>query len=511
MKYRVVIGALLVECNHFGGIPTDLDSFKRTQYITGSDVLEIRDGTLGGYADVFDKHADELELIPTIAATACPGGPVTLDAYDTIKQQILTGIRHALDDGPIAGVLLALHGAAAVDGIPDLEGDLLYEVRNVVGDDVAVVGTLDLHAYMTEQMVSNADVLVAWDTYPHRDAFETGQRGASALMDIVHGSLNPCMAMGITPVLVGAINGTTDGEGPFADTMRLAKQIESREDVYMTSAFLVHPYLDAPHMGGGGLVITNGDPKLACELAEEITEYYWSRRHDLEPELIDVERAIEKGLAHDGTVVLVETSDCCGGGAAGDSVQLLPHLMALPTDVESVIPVVDSHVAAECHDRNVGDSIEISIGFRHDPSWGKPLPISGVITQLNNGMFTYRGGIWDKCDGQMGLSAVIQVGGLHICVASHPTYEWCGEQYDAFEIDVSRMKFIIAKNPMNYGMAFSDCSELMMVLDTRGPTPATCRHLPFKRITTPAFPWQDDFDDHVSLLTNSRSNDSMGT
>ncbi|MCH2361302.1 MAG: M81 family metallopeptidase [Pirellulales bacterium] len=502
MKQRIVIGALLVECNHFGGIPTDLNSFKRTQYITGQDVLEIADGTLGGYYDVLSPRAGDIEVIPTIAATACPGGPVTTRAYSAIKQQILTGISEAISEGPVAGVLLALHGAAAVDGIPDLEGDLLESVRDLIGADVALVATLDLHAYMTEQMVSNSDVLVAWDTYPHRDAFETGQRGATALLDIVDGNLIPCMAMGITPVLVGAINGTTEGEGPFADTMRLAKRIEKRDDVYMTSAFLVHPYLDAPNMGGGGLVITNDDPDLACELATEITEYYWSRRHDLEPELIGVESAIERSLAHDGSVVLVETSDCCGGGAAGDSVQLLPHLMALPADIHSVIPVVDAHVAAECHKHSVGDEIMIEIGFRHDPDWGDPVPVCGTIIQLNDGVFTYRGGIWDRCEGHMGSSAVIKVGGVHVCVATHPTYEWCGEQYDAFEIDVSQMKIIVAKNPMNYGMAFSDYSDLMMVLDTRGPTPATCRHLPFQRITRPAFPWQDDFDEHNKVLAN---------
>jgi len=502
MKHRIVIGALLVECNHFGGIPTDLSSFKRTQYIRGPDVLGITDGPLGGYYDVLKPRIDDVDLIPTIAATACPGGPVTKHAYEAIKQQILNGISEAITVGPVAGVLLALHGAAAVDGIPDLEGDLLESVRELIGSDVALVATLDLHAYMTEQMVSNADVLVAWDTYPHRDAFETGQRGATALLDIIDGKLTPCMAMGITPVLVGAINGTTDGQGPFADTMRLAKRIETRDDVYMTSAFLVHPYLDAPNMGGGGLVITNGNKELASELATQVTEYYWSRRHDLEPELISIESAIERSLAHDGTVVLVETSDCCGGGAAGDSIQLLPYLMDLPAEIQSVYPVVDAHVAAECHKHSVGDEITIDIGFRHDPDWGESLPIHGTIIQLNDGVFTYRGGIWDKCEGHMGASAVIKVGGVHVCVATHPTYEWCGEQYDAFGIHVSNMKIIVAKNPMNYGMAFSACSDLMMVLDTRGPTPATCRHLPFQRITQPSFPWQDDFDEHIKVLTN---------
>ena len=141
-------------------------------------------------------------------------------------------------------------------------------------------------------------------------------RGARAMRDILTGKLKPTMAMGLAPVLVGAINGTTDGDGPFAKTMQLAKRMESRSEVYSTSAFLVHPYLDAPGMGGGGLVITDGNQLLADELAREIAEFYWEQRDSLEPEIFEIEDAIQFGLANDGPVVLVETADCCGGGAA---------------------------------------------------------------------------------------------------------------------------------------------------------------------------------------------------
>ena len=63
MKQRIVIGALLVECNHFGGIPTDLNSFKRTQYITGQDVLEIADGTLGGRFKIVSHREMALQSV----------------------------------------------------------------------------------------------------------------------------------------------------------------------------------------------------------------------------------------------------------------------------------------------------------------------------------------------------------------------------------------------------------------------------------------------------------------
>ena len=500
MPFHVAIGALLVECNHFGGIPTDLESFKRTQYLLDDDLLQLNDGTIGGYLEVLAQQ-DEVTVVPTVAATACPGGLVTDVAYGHIKKAFLSRIQAAQQRGELDGVLLALHGSAASESHYDLEGDILQAVHEQVGGNVPIVATLDLHAHITQQMLDYSDVLIAWETYPHRDARETGMRGAQAIADILHGKLKPTMAMGIAPVLVGAINGTTDGEGPFAETMQLAKRMETQQGVYSTSAFLVHPYLDAPKMGGGGLVVTHDDQPLADKLAAEIASYYWDQRVALEPELFQIDDAIEFGVANEGTVVLVETADCCGGGAAGDSVQLLPALLELGDQISSVLPVVDRQAAAACHEAGVGAELELEIGHAHDPKWGQPVSIKVKVLNLTDGKFTYRGGIWDSCEGNMGLAAVVKAAGVQICLASFPTYEWCGEQYPALGIDVARAKFVVAKNPMNYRMAFEHCSQLFMVLDTRGPTPATCKHLPYSHSLRPAFPWDPEIESPVRVLS----------
>lgn len=501
MPYQIAVGALLVECNHFGGIPTDLESFRRTQYLTGNELLALNDGTLGGYFEVLCKPESEFQVVPTLAATACPGGLVTDEAYAQIKKTMLSAIAATQKKGDLDGVLLALHGSAASESLCDLEGDLLAAVRRLVGPAIPIVATLDLHAHITQEMIDHSDVLIAWETYPHRDAWETGMRGAKAIADILSGHLNPTMAMGVAPVLVGAINGTTEGAGPFAATMKLAKQIESRSDVYSTSAFLVHPYLDAPEMGGGGLVVTNGNQERAEEFAKQIAEFYWEQRFALEPELFEISDAIQLGMASEGPVVLVETADCCGGGAAGDSVQLLPSLMELGSDVLSLLPVVDEQAAAECHAAGMGAVLRLELGHHHDPKWGEPCSVEAEVVNLTEGVFVYQGGIWDGCEGSMGPAAVVKVAGVYICIASFPTYEWCGEQYLSLGIDVAEMKFIVAKNPMNYRMAFEYCSELFMVLNTRGPTPATCKHLPYTQKIRPAFPWDVAFTNPIRILS----------
>ena len=291
-KHRVALGAIFTECNQFGGEPIDLSWFERYELRRGREVLAAEDGVAGGMLSVLAARG--VEVAPLLFASTCPGGPLTRACYDPLKEELLTRLNEAL---PVDGVLMPLHGAAAVEGGVDLEGDLLAAVRDVVGDAVPIVATLDLHAHISAQMMRAADGLVAWETYPHRDAFSTGERGARLLCDTLAGACKPAMAMAKVPVLTGAIHGSTEDDDPFAQVMALAKAGEQRDGILSTSAILVHPYLDFAGMGSGGLVIADGDFAKAEALARELATAYWERRFALEPELYAPEDAVRAGLA----------------------------------------------------------------------------------------------------------------------------------------------------------------------------------------------------------------------
>jgi microcystin degradation protein MlrC len=390
---------------------------------------------------------------------------------------------------PVDGVLLPLHGAAAAEDVGDLEGDLLAAVRAKIGPNVPVVVTLDLHADVTEPMVRCADAILAWETYPHRDTFETGVRGARMLFDILDGKCRPAMAMAKVPVLVSAIRGNTEGEGPFADVMRFAKSREGKAGVLSTSVFLVHPYLDLPGMGGGGLAVVDGDLDKAQSLACEIAMRYWERRKDLEPQLFSPAEAIARGLEIEGgPVLLVETADCCGGGAAGDSVASLRALLGANVDQRSLVPVVDPTVADLCHRLGPGREVTTELGHQVDPQWGKPIPIHATVLTLSDGRFVYSGGVWAGQEGNMGPSAVLQAGAVQILVTSRATYDWMDEQFRCAGLDVRRAKFVVVKNPMNYRMAYAGITRAAFVLDTPGPTPPTMRHYGYRKRQRPYYP-----------------------
>jgi len=481
---RIAVGAIFTECNQFGGEPIDLSWFERYELRRGAEILDADSGVVGGMLGVLRDRG--MEIVPLLYASTCPGGPLTKACYDLLKGELLTRLE---EDLPVDAVLLPLHGAAAVEGGIDLEGDIIGEVRAIVGDAIPIVATLDLHAHISPEMVRGADGLVAWETYPHQDAFSTGERGARLLCDMLAGLCKPAMVMAKVPVLTGAIHGSTEDDDPFAQVMRIAKQHEGHDGIVSANVILVHPYLDFAGMGSGGLVIADGDFAKAETLARRLADEYWQRRLQLEPEMLTPEVAVQAGLElPDGPVVLVEAADCCGGGAVGDSVATLAALMAVDLHGPALVPVVDAEAAEACHRVGVGAEIELQLGHRHDSRWGQPIQVQGRVLRLSDGRFCYRGGIWEGIEGEMGPTAVLAMGHIQVLIASHPTYEWDNEQFASLEMDAASAHFIVAKNPMNYRMAYGEFSKAIYVLDTPGPTPATVRHFPFVHRQRPFFP-----------------------
>src|SRR3712207_3423668 len=170
MRPRVAAAQISHETNVFSAVRTDLAAFEAAGLDRGEAILPKARGTnsaFGGFATGAAEH--DLDLIPLLSVWATPSGLVTRDAIETLETMLVEELRRALADGPLAGVLLALHGAMVTECDEDGDAHILETVRAIVGADVPVVATLDLHANISARMVRAADVLIGYDTYPHVD------------------------------------------------------------------------------------------------------------------------------------------------------------------------------------------------------------------------------------------------------------------------------------------------------------------------------------------------------
>src|SRR5712675_2048055 len=180
---RIAVGGFLHETNTFAPTKAVYGAFVQgggwPPMLQGPKLLEkMRNVNVGMAGFVEAAEANGWELLPTIWCAASPSAHVTTDAYERVAQAIVDGIKAA---GAIDGVYLDLHGAMVAEHIDDGEGEILARVRKVIGKELPLVVSLDLHANVTSEMVEHADALIAYRTYPHVDMAATGRAAARHL------------------------------------------------------------------------------------------------------------------------------------------------------------------------------------------------------------------------------------------------------------------------------------------------------------------------------------------
>src|SRR6202051_3901432 len=180
---RIAVGGFLHETNTFAPTKALYADFVHgggwPAMVQGLDVLKtIRNINVGLAGFIEQAETSGWELVPTIFCAASPSAHVTEDAFERIVKVMVDGIRAA---GPLDAVYLDLHGAMVNEHLDDGEGEVLKRVRQVIGKDLPLVVSLDLHANVTPAMVEHADALIAYRTYPHVDMADTGRAAARHL------------------------------------------------------------------------------------------------------------------------------------------------------------------------------------------------------------------------------------------------------------------------------------------------------------------------------------------
>ena len=68
-------------------------------------------------------------------------------------------------------------------------------------------------------------------------------------------------------------------------------------------------------MGSSVIAVTDNNPKLAQQLADELAGYLWTNREAFAGDFISVDQALEKAADLRGPVCLLDMGDNVGGGS----------------------------------------------------------------------------------------------------------------------------------------------------------------------------------------------------
>jgi microcystin degradation protein MlrC len=502
---RIGVGGISLESNDFVPFTAELTDFTEAGFLAEGEAIFGLTGSEVEIAGALERLQQEhgVTVVPLLAARGVSSGRLSRPAYARLRGGLLDALRASL---PLDGVYLFLHGSMEAVGEDDPESDLTLAVRELVGSDVPVVVSCDLHANVNCCMVEATDAILGYEHYPHDDTRQTGARSAELLLRIARREVRPAMAQAKLSLLLTAFKSTTLSETPFSQLMARAKALERDPRVLSASVFLVGSYIDAPDVGCSTLVVTDGDLERAREEARRLALDFWNRRFDFEVESHSVREALRCGRQVDGgPVLLLDTADTTGGGAAGDTIGLVRGLLEEGVTEPSLVMVVDPEAAAACHRAGVGAELELEVGHKRDPRWGEPLRLRGRVEQLSDGRFRYRGGILGGVEVSMGASAVLTIGTIRLLIMSVPTYDWGDDQYRALGLDPASAKFVGVKNMMNFRFGYGDVMKAAFVLDLPGPTPPDMRSLPFQRLRRPVFPLDRELEDPgLAIATAAR-------
>lgn len=440
---------------------------------------------MAGALSVFATAAD-VTVVPAFSARAITSGGVLVGAdFTRLAHEFLDAIRAA---PPVDGVYFSMHGAMAAENELDPEGYLLAETRRILGEQIPIVLSLDLHGILTDRMLRHSDAVVLYHTYPHVDFADTGARAAHALLKILRGEARPVTAVVPIPALVRGNELITE-TGLIGGMIRHAQAVEASPGGLSAGMFIGNPFTDVPELRSNSIVVTDGDEDRAVREAVKMAEDFWAVHTHLQQPLISLEEAVARTKAATGTVILTDAADATSSGASGDSNAILAALMAAGYAGRALVPLVDPPAVDAAMAAGIGATIDISLGGVLDSRRFAPLPVSARVRMLGDGLFPSEsnGALWFA-----GRSALLAVGEHAVIVTSRPVSLYDRSLFYAFGQDPQLFDAVVVKSPHCQPHMFAAWAAEVLNVDAPGSTSANLQSLGHTFCARPIFPLDDD-------------------
>jgi len=493
MTFRVLTGLFGHESNAFSILPTTRENFQNYLLAFGDDVPAAIEGAQiepTGTEQAAKDHG--WDLVRTVVAWATPSGPISRDAWETGSSAIYDAAR---TQGPFDGVLINLHGAMASIDYNDAEGELLKGLREIIGPDVPVTITLDLHANVTTLMTEHTDIMCAYRTYPHIDQVATSKRAAAVLDRTMRGEVKPYVFTARRDTIEGLDDGRTTTDNPMTTLLARADKLEAENDgVLLVSIHAGFTPADLEEAGPTVCVTGDGNHARYKAIAEDYMDYVWETRHfdsntylSVDETISEIHRMMADGPGK-GPIVVADFSDNPGSGAYGDSTFLLKGLLDAGIQNACFGTICDAGAAAELIKAGEGNQVTVMLGGKSDPTFGAPIEISGTVTKITNGTYVALGPRWKGVTHNMGPTAILKSGGMEIVVVSNRLQLTEIEAFTHADIDPSTHDVVIVKSMQHFRAAFQLIAREVLICDAGALSSKDIAKLPFTKLRRPIFP-----------------------
>ncbi len=483
---RIAVGGFLHESHSFAPRPTTYADFLQPgglpPFTAGAgliDAMRPRSVPLAGAIGVAEDAG--VDLVPLAWGFANPAGPVQDEAFERIAARICAPLSIALDEGTLDGIYLDLHGAAVVESYPDAEAELLRRVRAIAGAGMPLTISLDPHANLTEAMVRLADATVPFRTYPHVDMKYAGAQAMRLLLARIARGIPWARAFRTLDFWI-PLGSQCTLMPPMQPVMTERAALNERPGVAELAFCFGFPYAD--FAGCGSAIAAYADSQAtADEAADTLLAFVNAREatfvQDTLPSAQAVAEARQIAAGASKPVVLADTQDNPGGGGHGDTTELLSELVHQRAKGAVVCLINDAESVAACIRAGVGGTASLSLGGKSD---GMPYACTARVEKLANGVFTLTGPMGAGNPGNIGPTALIDIDGVRVIVASRKMQALDQAILRHVGIEPADCPIIALKSSVHFRADFGPIAERIIVAIAPGPVVADPAILNFQHV-----------------------------
>lgn len=484
--FRIAILGIYHESNTFVPASTTLADFQNSRWLKGTAILNTYRNAfheLGGAIQVFSEA--NVEMVPVFYAEATPGGTISSEAYEALKDELLNELKTALS---VDACFVVPHGAAVAENHRDMDGEWLSALRQLLGEAIPIIGTLDPHANVSPLMAGATQALFPYRTNPHIDQRETGRRAAHFLLSILQNNSRPVQRLWQSPVAISIEQQHTEAD-PCKSLYQFVRSLEEKYPKTAIEITLGFPYADVPEMGTSLLLISeNGNTDFEA-IEQELTAYFLQHKKSFAATKETVDETLRRIPDSIWPVLLLDMGDNVGGGSAGDSSFLLEKLES--TTHKTLICLYAPHAVAACKKHTTGQIMSLSFGCH--PRTDKAFTTTATLLGRYDGKFAEekpRHGGQRTFD--MGDTAVIRTEkGNTVLLHSKRMPPFSLAQITSCGIDPKDFDVIVAKGVNAPIAAYKDVCPTILQANTPGVTQADMTQFLYQHRRKPLYPFED--------------------
>ncbi|KAJ8115140.1 hypothetical protein ONZ43_g4736 [Nemania bipapillata] len=423
---------------------------------------------------------------------ALPGGIVTRHAFEALSAEILSRLKEMAASVALDGMWFDIHGAMCVEGLDDAEYELLKRCRQVIGPDVLVSASMDLHGNVSRELAHQTDLITCYRTAPHVDVAETKERACRNLLDLINRRRNgevfrPYKAWIPLPVLLPGEQTSTRDE-PAAHIYAAVPEVEAIEGVIDAAIWVGYAWADEPR-NRAVVVVTGWDKQAVSTGAEKLARIFWDSHKDFRfvaPTGTFAE-CLDTALRSDKRPYFISDSgDNPTAGGSGDVTWGLTQLLMRSEFKDESGPVViyasvpGPEAVEHAVKAGLGAVVTITAGADVDDTHAGPLTMTGRVHSIKHG------------DRHAATEVVLQVGSVYAILTKLRKPYHLERDFTELDLNPRSADIVIVKigylEPELYNMA----SDWMLGL-TPGGVDQDLRRLGHRRILRPMWPFDHDF------------------